>query len=103
MASEPHDLYRGEAEIIPPSRSGGPGPRPGSVWAEPGAGGAWRVHIATPGPWGTLGLVAGAGVVVACVFLIFVSAVLVAIPIVGAMIGLSLLGFLARRFMQTRA
>jgi len=103
MAREPDDLYRGEAEIIPPSRQGASARGQRGVWIEQGPAGGFRVHLATPGPWGTLGLLAGAGIIVACVFFLFVSAVLVAIPVIGILVGVSLLGAIARRYMQHRA
>ena len=103
MPEEPDDLYRGEAEIIPP---GQPGAMPrGPIWMGQGGPfggdplGSARVRVFNLGPLTLFGMLLSAGLIVALVLFLLVTAVLAAIPIIGLVIAGGFLAAAARRYL----
>jgi len=104
MPKEPDDLYRGEAEIIPPGQAGAM-PR-GPIWmgqAGPFGGASMsgsRVHVFNLGPLTVFGALLAAGAIVALVLFLLAAAVLAAIPIIGLVIACGFLAAVARRYLR---
>ncbi len=97
MSAEPDDLYRGEAEIIPPGQSGSAGTEDRAFRIDRDKG-VWRLRIVQPGPLGSLGLLLVFGLIVAGVLFLLVSALLVIVPLVGLVIAATVAATIARRY-----